>query len=211
MSANPAPFGARLAWTPGRRPERTGVRKRRRASFPAARFGRAVGVSLRREGAVAEPILVVSPLVRGGCGSSPTPTATSCGAGFAMANQIRNRLAEIGVTLEDRPGGTGRRVRYRTCRPTRRRWDRSELANISRRPLRRADHAGPPPAVAGSAGNGDEKRKACPRKVPRARPEAADLVGRAVRWQPRPASTGWRQGSSHGRRQGSSQGRWHGS
>jgi cysteinyl-tRNA synthetase len=30
--------------------------------------------------------------------------------GFAMAKQIRKRLAEIGVTLEDRPGGTGLRV-----------------------------------------------------------------------------------------------------
>ncbi len=29
---------------------------------------------------------------------------------FAMADQIRKRLAEIGVTLEDRPGGTGWRV-----------------------------------------------------------------------------------------------------
>ena len=29
---------------------------------------------------------------------------------FAMADQIRKRLGEIGVTLEDRPGGTGWRV-----------------------------------------------------------------------------------------------------
>ena len=29
---------------------------------------------------------------------------------FAMADQIRKRLADLGVTLEDRPGGTGWRV-----------------------------------------------------------------------------------------------------
>ena len=29
---------------------------------------------------------------------------------FATADLIRKRLAEIGVTLEDRPGGTGWRV-----------------------------------------------------------------------------------------------------
>ena len=29
---------------------------------------------------------------------------------FGMADQIRTRLAELGVTLEDRPGGTGWRV-----------------------------------------------------------------------------------------------------
>jgi cysteinyl-tRNA synthetase len=29
---------------------------------------------------------------------------------FAMADQIRKRLGELGVTIEDRPGGTGWRV-----------------------------------------------------------------------------------------------------
>ncbi len=29
---------------------------------------------------------------------------------FAMADQIRKRLTELGVTLEDRPGGTGWRL-----------------------------------------------------------------------------------------------------
>ena len=29
---------------------------------------------------------------------------------FAVADQIRKRLTELGVTLEDRPGGTGWRV-----------------------------------------------------------------------------------------------------
>jgi len=29
---------------------------------------------------------------------------------FAMADQIRQRLGQLGVTLEDRPGGTGWRV-----------------------------------------------------------------------------------------------------
>ena len=29
---------------------------------------------------------------------------------FALADQIRQRLGQIGVTLEDRPGGTGWRV-----------------------------------------------------------------------------------------------------
>jgi cysteinyl-tRNA synthetase len=29
---------------------------------------------------------------------------------FALADQIRKRLGELGVTLEDRPGGTGWRV-----------------------------------------------------------------------------------------------------
>ena len=29
---------------------------------------------------------------------------------FAVSDQIRKRLAELGVTLEDRPGGTGWRT-----------------------------------------------------------------------------------------------------
>jgi cysteinyl-tRNA synthetase len=29
---------------------------------------------------------------------------------FALADQIRKRLTDLGVTLEDRPGGTGWRV-----------------------------------------------------------------------------------------------------
>jgi cysteinyl-tRNA synthetase len=29
---------------------------------------------------------------------------------FAVADQIRKRLTELGITLEDRPGGTGWRV-----------------------------------------------------------------------------------------------------
>ena len=29
---------------------------------------------------------------------------------FAVGDQIRKRLTELGVTLEDRPGGTGWRV-----------------------------------------------------------------------------------------------------
>ena len=29
---------------------------------------------------------------------------------FVLADQIRKRLGELGVTLEDRPGGTGWRV-----------------------------------------------------------------------------------------------------
>jgi len=32
------------------------------------------------------------------------------GKNFALADQIRKRLAELGVTLEDRPGGTGWRL-----------------------------------------------------------------------------------------------------
>jgi cysteinyl-tRNA synthetase len=29
---------------------------------------------------------------------------------FALADQIRQRLSQFGITLEDRPGGTGWRV-----------------------------------------------------------------------------------------------------
>jgi cysteinyl-tRNA synthetase len=32
------------------------------------------------------------------------------GKNFALADQIRQRLGQMGVTLEDRPGGTGWRV-----------------------------------------------------------------------------------------------------
>jgi len=37
-------------------------------------------------------------------------TNTANARNFAVADQIRTRLAELGVTLEDRPGGTGWRV-----------------------------------------------------------------------------------------------------